>query len=323
MGRSGACSPVGSRRGAKVVNRTLMQDILILGGTGFVGRSLCALLLASDDPPRITVPTRSLSKARLAMQPSVDLVSADVHEPGQLATLVEGRDAVVNLVAVLHGDEAQLDRVHVQLVRALAEACKTAGVRRVVHVSALGVDSAQPSRYLRTKAKGEAVLNGADLDVTLLRPSVIYGKQDRFLNMFARLSAFAPIFPLACADAQFQPVWVEDVARAIAACLARPATAGHTFECAGPDVLTLAQLVRLAGRWSGHERPVLALPRILGTLQAAAMELLPGEPLMSRDNLQSMQTPNVASGRLPGLDDLGIRAAALDTIGPGYLGRPR
>jgi uncharacterized protein YbjT (DUF2867 family) len=301
-----------------------MQDILILGGTGFVGRSLCAKMVTSGHPPKIWVPTRNLSKAmQLGMPPSVELVSADVHEPAQLAKLVEGKDAVVNLVAVLHGDTARLRRVHVELVRPLAEARKSAGVRRIVHVSALGVDSAKPSRYLRSKAQGEEVLKGADLDLTILRPSVMYGQQDRFLNMFARLSAFAPVFPLACADAQFQPVWVEDVARAIIACLARPDTASQTFECAGPDVFTLAQLVKLAGRWSGHERPVLALPGFLGTLQAAAMEMLPGEPLMSRDNLQSMQTPNVASGRLPTLNDLGIRAAALDTVGPGYLGRLR
>lgn len=299
-----------------------MQDILILGGTGFVGRSLCALMVASDDPPKITVPTRSLSKSMQAGMPqSVDLLSADVQDPAQLAKLVDGKDAVVNLVAILHGDDDRLTQVHVELVRALVAACRSTGVRRIVHVSALGVDSAKPSRYLRSKAEGEAVLNGTDLDQTILRPSVIYGKQDRFLNMFARLSAFAPVLPLACADAQFQPVWVEDMARAIVACLARPETARQTYECAGPDVFTLAQLVKLAGRWSGHERPVLALPGVLGTLQAAVMEFMPGEPLMSRDNLQSMRTPNVASGRLPTLDDLGIRAAALGTVGPDYLAR--
>jgi hypothetical protein len=167
----------------------------------------------------------------------------------------------------------------------------------------------------------EAVLEGSGLDVSALRPSVIYGEQDRFLNMFARCSTFVPILPLACADARFQPVWVEDVAAAIAACLARPETAGQTSECAGPDVFTLAQLVRFAGEWSGHKRPIVALPRVLGTLQAAVMEQLPGEPVMSRDNLQSMQTPNVLSGRHPTLEVLGIRPAALKTIGPGYLGR--
>jgi uncharacterized protein YbjT (DUF2867 family) len=255
------------------------------------------------------------------MLPSVDLVKADIGDPGQLEKLVEGKVAVVNLVAILHGDDTQFARVHVKLVRALVAACKSTGVRRIVHVSALGVDSDRPSRYLRSKCAGEIVLKSAGLDVTILRPSVIYGEQDCFLNMFARLSAFAPILPLACADARFQPVWVEDVAGAIAACLARPETAGQTFECAGPEVFTLAQLVKFAGRWSGHERPVVGLPKVLGTLQAAVMEHLPGEPLMSRDNLQSMQTPNVLSGRLPALDALGIRPAALSAVAPAYLGR--
>lgn len=299
-----------------------MQDILILGGTGFVGRALCALLAASNVARTVTVPTRSVPKAmQLGLPASVDLVSADVHDPAQLAKLVAGKSAVVNLVAVLHGDEARFARVHVQLVRAVVEACESNNVRRIVHVSALGVDSTRPSNYLRSKAAGEAVLDRSKLDVTILRPSVIYGEQDRFLNMFARLAVVAPLFPLASADAKFQPVWVDDVARAIVACLARPDTAGQVFECVGPEIFTLAQLVRLAGRWSGHERPVLPLPAFLGTLQAAFMELLPGEPLMSRDNLQSMQTPNIASGRLPTLAALGISPTALDTVGPGYLGR--
>ncbi|MEJ8851911.1 complex I NDUFA9 subunit family protein [Variovorax rhizosphaerae] len=297
-----------------------MKNILVLGGTGFVGRSLCTLISSSDAATTITVPTRRLSGAmRLGMPPSVNLASADVHDRVQLAKLVEGSDAVVNLIAILHGTEAQFARVHIELVRGLVEACQSTGVRRLVHVSALGVDSAKPSHYLRSKAAGEAVLNGSGLDVTILRPSVIFGERDRFLNLFARLSALAPFFPLACADARFQPVWVEDVARAVVVCLARDETAGQTFECAGPEVFTLAELVKLAGRWSGHERPVLALPDVLGTLQAAVMERLPGEPLMSRDNLQSMQTPNVASGRLATLMDLGIHAAALETVGPSYL----
>ncbi len=301
-----------------------MQDILILGGTGFVGKSLCALMLASADPPKLTVPTRNMSgEARPLMPEAVDLVAADVGVPSRLVELVQGKTAIVNLIAILHGDAAEFARVHVELVRSLVEACKATGVRRIVHVSALGVDSDRPSRYLRSKAAGEAVLKGSGLDVTVLRPSVIYGEQDRFLNMFARLSTFIPILPLACADARFQPVWVEDVVRAIVACLARPETAGQTFECAGPEVLTLAKLVKLAGRWSGHERSVLALPKALGTLQAAVMEHLPGEPLMSRDNLQSMQTPNVLSGRLPTLDALGIQPAALDEVAPAYLGRRR
>jgi NADH dehydrogenase len=301
-----------------------MKNILILGGTGFVGRSLCGRLVAADEGCRITVPSRHPSAAKhLQVLPNLQVVRADVHDPAQLARLVDGKDAVVNLVAILHGTASQFHRAHVDLPRSLAAACSSAGVRRVVHVSALGVDSKIPSDYLRSKAEGETLLAQAGLDLTVLRPSVIYGAHDRFLNLFGRLAAFAPVFPLASADARFQPVWVEDVAAAIVACLARPDTVGKVFECTGPEVFTLAELVRLAARWSGHERSVWPLPAGLGTLQALAMECLPGEPLMSRDNLQSMRTPNVASGRLPGLSELGVQAAALGSVAPGYLGGDR
>jgi NADH dehydrogenase len=149
---------------------------------------------------------------------------------------------------------------------------------------------------------------------------VIFGAEDRFLNLIAKLQAVAPVMPLAGAKTRFQPVWVEDVAEAIVRCLDAPTTVGQTIECAGPDVYTLAELVRLAGRWSGHQRPVLPLPMVAGRLQALVMELLPGEPLMSRDNLESMKVPNVASGSLPGLASLGIAPASLAQIAPGYLG---
>jgi uncharacterized protein YbjT (DUF2867 family) len=157
--------------------------------------------------------------------------------------------------------------------------------------------------------------------VTLLRPSVMFGAEDKLLNTFAALQAVFPLMPLAGGDAKFQPVWVEDVAEAIVRCLQRPDTIGQTIECTGPDVMTLADLVRAAGRWSGHARPVLPLPLAVGKLQAMMMELLPGEPLMSRDNLESMKVPNVATGKLSGLDSLGITPTALAAIAPGYLGR--
>ncbi len=147
-----------------------MQDILILGGTGFVGRSLCALLAASEQAPQLTVPTRHMSQEALLRMPRpVALFSADIGDPSQLVKLVEGKAAVVNLVAILHGDDTQFARVHVDLVRSLVEACKSTGVRRIVHVSALGVDSGRLSRYLRSKAAGETVLEGSGLDVTVLR----------------------------------------------------------------------------------------------------------------------------------------------------------
>jgi uncharacterized protein YbjT (DUF2867 family) len=299
------------------------SNILVLGGTGFVGRSVCEKLVerSGGASGSIVVPTRRVGRARhIQLLPTVQVVEADLHDDTQLARLVAGRDAVISLVAILHGSEATFRRVHVDLPQRLARACAAAGVRRVIHVSALGASASAPSRYLRSKGAGEAAWQAAGLALTVLRPSVIFGAEDRFLNLFARLQAVFPLMPLAGASSRYQPVWVEDVAAAIVACLDRPATIGQVIECAGPEQLTLKQLVQLAGRTSGHARPVIGLPDALGRLQALAMEMLPGEPLMSRDNLDSMKLPNVASGQLPGLASLGIRAAPLDAIVPGYLG---
>jgi NADH dehydrogenase len=294
--------------------------VLVLGGSGFVGRSLCERLVRAGWTVR--VPTRRLAHGQaLTTLPTVELIEADVHDPAALARLLAGCDAVVNLVAILHGSVAAFQRTHLELPQKLAAACTTAGVRRVVHVSALGVGPDAPSDYLRSKTAGETALRSAGLDLTLIRPSVIFGADDKFLNLFAKLQSVAPAMPLAGADAQFQPVWVEDVAEAVVRALARNDTIGQVYEAAGPDVVTLGELVRLAGRWAGHERRVIPLPPALGRLQATMMSLLPGEPLMSADNLESMKVPNVATGTLPGLQALDIEPAAMAAVAPLYLGQ--
>ena len=282
---------------------------------------MCERLSQRSSSQRIRVPTRREGRgADIRMLPTVDLLQADLHDDATLARLLQGCSAVINLVAVLHGSAAQFNRVHVQLPTRLARACEAAEVRRLLHVSALGVGPDAPSNYLRSKTEGEAVLVRSDLDVTILRPSVIFGAHDRFLRLFARLQSLAPVLPLACSDARFQPVWVEDLAAALVHCLDAPATKGQTIECAGPQVYSLSEIVRLAGRWAGCERPHWALPNWAGRLQAAAMELLPGEPLMSRDNVDSMRVPNVASAGAAGLASLGIEPRALEAVAPGYLG---
>ena len=297
--------------------------IAVLGGTGFVGHAVCEHLVERSGGAGgpIVVPTRRLRHG-LAVQslPTVQLTQANVHDDRDLERVLAGCEAVVHLVAILHGSEADFDRVHVQLPRRVAAACQAAGVRRVIHVSALGVAPDAPSRYLRSKAAGEQIWRTCGLDVTILRPSVIFGARDRFLNVFAHLQTLAPFVPLGGAQAQFQPVWVEDVAEAVVRCLEMPATAGQVYECAGPQRYTLAELVQLSGRLSGHPRPVLPLPGALARLQALAMECLPGEPLMSRDNVDSMKVPNVATGAHPGLAALGIEASAVEGVAAGYLG---
>ena len=308
-----------------------MTRIVLLGGTGFVGRSVCDKLVehGGGAGQTLLVPSRNPARAKhLQLLPTVELISADVHDATQLRALLEGADVVINLIAILHGSDAGFTRAHVDLPRKLVTACAAANVRRVIHVSALGVGSAvdgsratgqEPSRYLRSKAAGEAVLHRAGLDLTVLRPSVIYGEHDKFLNLFASLLKVFPLMPLGGADARFQPVWVQDVAAAIVECVFDATTIGKTFECTGPDVYTLRQIVQAVGNWSGHPRCVVGLPSGVARAQALLMESLPGAPLLSRDNLDSMRTPNVASGTLPNLADLRITAAAMASIAPLYL----
>lgn len=308
-----------------------MKQVLLLGGTGFLGRHLCEKLVRLGW--HVTVPTRRAANAsHIQMLPGVQVIEANVHDPVALMRLMAGHDAVVNLIAILHGNDASFATAHVALPRTVARACAALGVQRLVHVSALGVNQHQPdaapSMYLRSKGQGEAVLRStaqaSGLALTVLRPSVMFGDGDKFLTLFASLQRRLPVMPLAGANARFQPVWVEDVAQAILHCLQSPASVGQTYNAVGPDVLTLGQLVRLAAQASGvnhgRGRPVLALPGAVGRLQAWLMECAPGAPLMSRDNLDSMKVDNVAQDGLADLRSLGLSPASVFTVAPTYLG---
>lgn len=305
-----------------------MGNALVLGGTGFVGTHVCEKLVRAGWT--VTVPTRRWNAARDVLHlPSMVVQELDVHDAAALTKLAQGHDAVVNLVAILHGDQKAFDKVHVELPQKIAAACASAGVRQLVHTSALGVNpqkpDAPPSMYLRSKSMGEAVLLGScsQLALTILRPSVIFGADDQLLNRFASLQKRLPFMQLACADARFQPVWVEDVATAVVKSLERESPGVLTLEACGPDVFTLRQLVqlsaRLAGIRQGLGRPVVALPHWAGVLQARLMECMPGTPVLSRDNLDSMQVDSVATPGMPGLSALGIHAAALEPIARDYL----
>ncbi len=301
--------------------------ILIVGGSGFLGRHLTARLAAQNR--RIIVPSRRPERARhLLMLPTARLVDMSSPEAPSIEALVADSDAVVNLAGILHGSHGEpygrdFAQTHVELPRRLAQACARSGVRRLIHVSALGVsdDPAQPgpSMYLRSKADGErAIREVQGVDWTILRPSVVFGPEDRFLNTFASLQRVLPVLPLGRAQARFQPVYVGDVAQAIVNALDRPATIGRSFEMAGPEVFTLAELARLAGRWSGHPRPVWALPYTLGQIQAGVLGAMPN-PVMSMDNFDSMGIDNVASG--PIAPELGITPTPLASVAPNYLPR--
>jgi NADH dehydrogenase len=244
------------------------------------------------------------------MMPGVTVVQADVHDTKQLQALVHGHDVVINLIAILHGTEETFTHAHVTLPANSARACHAENVTRLIHISALGADVHGPSMYQRSKARGElALLSAAEkapLGLTLLRPSVIFGKDDQFINLFAKLQKVFPVMPLAGAHTRFQPVWVHDVAQAIVHCVNTLRTEGQVYELCGPDILTLTELVQVAGRWVRKERPVVSLPYAIGWLQALLMEFAPGPTLMSRDNLDSMKVNNIASAHAQGLHALGI-----------------
>ena len=299
-----------------------IERIVLIGGSGFVGSAIANRL--ADASIEVRVPTRNTSRARhLRLLPTVEVVKADVHDPARLTQLLAGADAVVNLVGILHSRPGSpygrgFARAHVELPRKIVAACRDAGVARLVHVSALGAATDAPSEYLRSKADGEAAVReaGDALAWTILRPSVMFGRGDRFLNLFARLARLFPVLPLAGANARFQPVHVEDVAEAVWRCLHDPASAGETFELAGPTVYTLRELVEYVSDLAGAPRPIIPLPEGLGMLQAATMEWLP-TPVMSRDNLRSMRVASVATGApLP----FGMTPTALEAVAPTYIG---
>jgi NADH dehydrogenase len=304
--------------------------VLVVGGSGFVGRHLVASLAADGIP--VTVPSRRRERAKhLILLPTVDVVEADVMAPGVLERLCAGKQAVYSLVGVLHsrrgrGDERgpndygpDFARMHVELPQAIVAACRAAGVRRLVHVSALGASPEAPSEYLRSKGIGErAVLAAEDLEVTVFRPSVVFGPEDAFLNRFALLARLSPVLALPCPEAKFQPVYVGDVARALHLALEEPESRGRTFALCGPRVFTLRELVESVCAMTGRRRLVLGLPERLSYLQAWLLEHLPGK-LMTRDNYRSMQVPSTSEAPFP----FGLQPQALETVAPAYLAPAR
>lgn len=301
-----------------------MNNILVIGGAGFVGRHIVSRLVGQGR--RVTVPTRHRARARhLILLPTVEVVECDVNRDPELEQLVRGQDAVVNLVGILQGSRGtpygrEFARAHVELPRRVVAACERLDVRRYLHMSALGADPAGPSMYQRSKGDGEAAVRASALDWTIFQPSVVFGPEDRFLNTFATLARFLPVIPIGGADVRFQPVWIGDVADAFVNALENRATYGRTYELVGPKVYTLRELVEFAAAASGRPRRVVALPDGLARLQARTMELAPGEPLMSRDNLDSMKVDNIAS-RQPyaPAPELGLTPVEMEAEAPRYL----
>ncbi|MBK6355806.1 MAG: complex I NDUFA9 subunit family protein [Betaproteobacteria bacterium] len=300
-----------------------IKKVLLLGGSGFVGTYIVNRL--SQRGIEVTVPTRRRERTKaLIMQPGVTMPEADISCEQTLTELMRGHDAVINLVGVLHSRDVILPysrdfaQAHVELPKKIVAACKATGVRRLVHMSALNADPKGPSEYLRSKGDGEAIVLAAqgELDVTVFRPSVIFGLGDAFLSMFASILKKVPVFPLGFGHARFQPVWAADVADAFVDSLSDVTTYGQAYELVGPKTYTLRELVDYAKELAGSTAKIVSLSEGWAYLQAGLMWLAPS-PMLSPDNLRSMEKDSVAEAGSK--QPANWRPTALEAIAPTYI----
>ena len=300
------------------------KRIAVLGGSGFVGRHLVAALTRRGHSTRVFTRRRSRSRSLLVM-PTCEIVETNAHVASNLEAHLAGCDVVVNLTGILNEHPGAGNRfrdVHAELPGKLVEACRRHGIGRMLHMSALGVDADAPSEYLRTKFHGEQAAHAAEaggIAVTSFRPSVIFGPGDSFFNRFAGLLALSPlVFPLACPEARFAPVYVGDVVRAFLAALGDETTAGQRYELCGPRTYTLRELVEYTAEVTGRRRLIVGLGDRLSRLQGLVFERIPGKPF-STDNYLSTRVESVCASN--GLERLGIAQRSVESIVPGYLGR--
>ncbi|HTA65105.1 MAG TPA: complex I NDUFA9 subunit family protein [Xanthomonadaceae bacterium] len=294
--------------------------IAVLGGTGFVGRALIERLVADGHAVAVVSRGRARHAERL-LAPGVAIRECDEYDPAALERALDGHDVAINLVGILNdpgiGDSARgFERAHVELTRILIGACKAAGISRLLQMSALNAGRGS-SHYLRTRGAAEELVKASGLDWSILQPSVIFGPGDGLFGRFAALLKLAPVLPLARASTKFAPVYLGDVVEAFARALRDETTLRQTYELYGPDVLTLAQIVRATARQLGLHRLVVPLPDVLGRLQAFAMDFVPGKPFSS-DNYRSLLTDSV--GGIDGLHRLGIVPTRIAAILPDILG---
>ncbi len=303
-----------------------MRNICILGGSGFVGHSIAARLAA--ERRNVTILSRRRERCRdLLVLPTVQVVEGDIFNTAFLSKQFANMDAVINLVGILNEKGRRgkgFERAHVTLPAKIVEACRQSSVERLLHMSALKATVDAPSHYLRSKARGENLLHdaaGDRLHVTSFRASVIFGPKDSFINRFANLLQLSPyIFPLACPDARFQPVYVEDVAKAFVRSLGDRHTFGQRYELCGPKVYTLYELVSYIRRQLGLGTRIYGLGNGLSRLQATVLGFMPGKPF-SMDNYRSLQIDSVCDGDFPRI--FGFRPTSLESVVPVYLGERR
>jgi uncharacterized protein YbjT (DUF2867 family) len=302
------------------------RRVAVIGASGFIGRYVVKRLAARGSV--IAAVVRDVDSAKF-LQPMGDVgqiarLGANLLDEARLAAAIAGADAVVNLVGILHESSSQrFDAVHHKGPARLAALATAAGVKRLVHISALGADPAAPSAYGRSKAAGEQALRAGFAGATILRPSIVFGPEDAFFNRFARLAQFLPALPLlGGGKTRFQPVYVGDVADAAMAALDDPASAGRTYELGGPRIYTFRELLELILAETRRKRLLVPVPWAMARCQGALLQLLPNPPL-TVDQVRSLERDNVVSPGARTFKDLGIAPDTVEAIVPAYLERYR
>jgi uncharacterized protein YbjT (DUF2867 family) len=298
------------------------QSIVVLGGTGFLGTRLVARLI--KDGRRVTVLSRDREQHKhLLVLPGLTLENCDVYDEAQLSEHFRGKDVVINLVGILNErgfGGGGFRRAHTELTRGVLQAARSAGVSRLLQVSALKAAVDAPSYYLRSKGDAEHLIRESStaLDWTIFQPSVMFGPGDSFLNRFAGLLAAIPwVFPLAKPNARFQPVFVDDVIDATLRCLQGGASSRQTYELGGPQVYSLREIVGLVAKLTGRRRWIIGLPDPLARMQALIMDFVPGRPFSS-DNYRSLTIDSVS--KEDGFAKLGIKPQSMVASARQYLG---
>lgn len=295
-----------------------IKQVGVIGGAGFVGSSIVAKLDAAGYQVKVLSRRRERAK-HLILLPHVQVQTCDVNDAVALMESLRGCDAVINLVGILHESKKNtFESMHHELPKRIAQVCQDLGIKRFLHMSALQASEDAPSHYLQSKAKGESALSvfKKTVDITIFKPSVIFGRGDAFLNLFASLVKYSPVIFLAKPDAKFQPIWVEDVAEIFIHSLQNDATYSNSYELAGPEVYTLRALVKKVMKILNKIRPIIGLNDRLSYLQAWVMEWSPIK-LITRDNIRSMEVDSVASEPLA--SEVMRPLMPIDAVVPEYL----
>ncbi len=273
------------------------NKISVLGGNGFIGTNLISSLVSQNYHVTVLVRRRERAK-HLWPLPMTDIVEYE-NTVASISKYITESDTVINLVGVLQSEVGspwgkEFENAHVKLTSNLIGSLKHSGCKNIIHISALGSNKTAPSMYLRSKAEAERIIQDSNLNTTILRPSVVFGPGDKFLSMFAKMHKFLPCIPLASYTSLFQPIYIGDLIRIIQLCIENPSKNHRTYDCVGPEVFSLGELVNLAGIISKRKKIVIPLPNMLARIQAFIMEKIPGPTILSRDNLDSASIPNIS-----------------------------